>query len=109
MKQLEPISEVLKILAESYPNISKELTKRLPHKLSDSRERKLRKVELLMIHHKSIFLEIANIIYEVSPESVNPIGFSSKSLFTSVQKLIKGEREAGSYGSKYDFGQGEVE
>lgn len=109
MKKIEPISEVLKMLAESYPNISKELTKRLPDTLRDSRERKLRKVELLMLHHKSIFLEIANIMYEVSPESVNPIGFSSKSLFTSIQKLIKHERESGSYGSKYDFGQGEAE
>ena len=109
MRELDPISEALNHLRELDPNLGKRLTKEVSNHSSDARERKRRKLDILVERHRPVLDEIAKRMYPTDMETSSPLGYSSKSLITSIHHLIKMEREGGSFGSKYDYNQGPVE
>ena len=117
MRELMDKSEVdaylgflLDKLSEFYPQVSKELTKRVNGTPGLSKyDRKTKKFLLLFEEKKGVLEQLFLHLNKEFGTNQNSQGYSSGGLFNSIYYLVKSEPIAGSFGTKYDFGQGPVD
>ena len=84
----DTLSEVLNILRDINPSLSKKLTKDVSVYSYNSIERKKMKCRILLENYRPVFNDIAGRIYVSSGEGDNHLGYNSDSLFTSIYHLV---------------------
>ncbi|WP_260296001.1 hypothetical protein [Sedimenticola hydrogenitrophicus] len=103
------VGEILRHFARLEPRLSKKITHSIPKRIRGTKCSRIEKVHMIYEQYPDVFRRIAKIVFFSDEEMNGPLGYSSNSLVNSIYKLTKKEPVSGSFGSRYSYGQGEIE
>jgi len=104
------LSFMLNKVRELYPQVAKELTKKVKvRKDLNKLERKRYKVQFLQSNYREVFDALVRVLRSEFSTTHDPLSYSSSGLYDSVYFLEKTESVSGSYGTKYSHGQNVIE
>ena len=103
-------SFLLDKLSELYQQVSKELTKRVSNIEGLNKfGRKEKKIQILLDEKKGVMDSLIPHLNREFGADISSKDYSPSGFFDSIFYLSNDEPVAGSYGTKYDFGQGPVD